>query len=557
MLLLTEPRILKRYVEIARLLMRHGGSDWLSPDARSELEGQGALSDPDQGDADSDLAADLERMGPTFVKIGQLLSTRPDLVPPRHIASLKRLRNKVEPFDAETAAGIFREELGVRPSKAFAEFASEPFAAASLSQVHRATLRDGREVAVKIQRPEIRERMIDDLDALQAIAEFLEKHSEAARCMELAGVVDQFRRTLMSELDFNSERANLHQFARIFADYPRLTLPEAIDDFCSTRVLTMTYIEGSSLSDLNPVVRTEIDGPAIAQEFFKAYLEQVLVFGAFHADPHPGNLLLTRDRRLAILDLGMVGRFPATEQRELLKLLLAIAEADGSRVSAIAVDLGTPTPNFDAEPFERAITDLVTRHADARLSDLNIGGILIQICRIATESGLRLPPELALLGKTLLNLDEVGSTLDPDFDPHAAIRENAAEIMRERTESESLPGQMYTALLETREFAEKLPRQLTRILDRVAENELSFRVDAFDQVAMITSIRKIANRITAGLVLAAMIIGAALMMRVETEFTLFGYPGIAMVLFLAAAAGGFWLAFNVLLDREPRPRRTE
>lgn len=553
-MLLTEPRILKRYVEIAGLLLRHGGKDWLNPDARSELAGHGASADQQAG---SDLADDLERMGPTFVKIGQLLSTRPDLVPPRHIESLKRLRNNVEPFDRETAARIIREELGVRPSKAFAEFEAEPFAAASLSQVHRARLRDGRQVAIKVQRPDIRQCMVDDLDALQAIAEFLERHSEQARCMELAGVVEQFRRTLMLELDFNTERANLHQFAEILRDYPRLVLPEPIDDFCSARVLTMTFIEGTSLTDLSPVVRTEIDGPEIARQFFDAYLEQVLVVGSFHADPHSGNLLLTPDRRLAILDLGMVGRFPANEQRELLKLLLSIAEAHGSRASAIAVDLGKPTPNFEPERFEQLISELVARHANSHLSDLNVGGILMQICRIATECGLRLPPELALLGKTLLNLDEVGRTLDPHFDPHAAIRENAAEIMRERSESESLPGQIYTALLETREFAEKLPRQLTRILDHAAANELSFRVDAFDQVALIRSIRKIANRITAGLVLAALIIGAALLMRVETEFTLFGYPGIAMVLFLTAAAGGFWLALDVLLDKEPSSRRTQ
>lgn len=548
-MLLTEPRLLKRYVEIAGLLLRHGGKEWLSPDARTELAGQGALADSD--DDGSDLADDLEKMGPTFVKIGQLLSTRPDIVPPRHIESLRRLRNDVEPFDSDTAVQIIRDELGVNPGKAFAEFSPEPFAAASLAQVHRARLRDGRDVVIKVQRPDIRERMVDDLDALQAIASFLERHSEAARCMELAGVVEHLRRTLLLELDFNTERANLHQFAKIFADYPRLTLPEPIDDFCSGRVLTMTYIEGTSLTDLSPVVRTEIDGDEIARQFFEAYLRQVLVVGSFHADPHSGNLLLTPDRRLAILDLGMVGRFPATEQRELLKLLLAIAEADGSRASAIAIELGRPTPRFEPERFEQLITELVLRHADARISDLNVGGILIQICRVATECGLRLPPELALLGKTLLNLDEVGKTLDPDFDPHAAIRENADDIMRDRTEHESLPGQVYTALLETREFAEKLPRQLTRILDNAAANELRFRVDAFDQVAMIRSIRKIANRITAGLVLAALIIGAALMMRVQTDFTLFGYPGIAMVLFLAAATGAFWLALSVLLDKDP------
>lgn len=549
---IVEPRLLKRYLEIARLIVRHGGSDWLSPDASRELRSQGVAVDESAGD--SALADDLEAMGPTFVKLGQLLSTRPDLVPARYIDGLARLRNDVEPFASEDAVRIVREELGAKPTSLFAHFEEEPFAAASLSQVHRARMRDGRDVVVKIQRPEIRERMTDDLDALARIAELLESHSETARCMGLTEVVEQFRRTLMLELDFRHERANLDYIAGLTDAYSHLTSPEAVGDFCAERVLTMSRIEGTALHCLSPLALTEIDGPTLARELFDAYLEQVLVNGCFHADPHSGNLLLTPGGRIGIIDLGMVGRLAPSARRELLKLLLAIAEGDGSRACRVSVRLGTPTPKFNPARYEQQIAELVARHTGARLGELNVGGILIQICRVATDCRLRLPPELALLGKTLLNLDEIGTTLDPQFDPHAAVRENAARLMHRRAGHESLPGKVYSTLLDTQELAEKLPRQLSRLLDHAADNDLRFRVDAFDQPALIGSLRKIANRVTAGLVLAALIVGAALMMRVETDFTVLGYPGIAMLLFLAAAAGGSWLALQVLRDREPPAR---
>ncbi|MBT8143654.1 MAG: AarF/ABC1/UbiB kinase family protein [Gammaproteobacteria bacterium] len=550
-MLSLRPRILKRYLSIVGLLLKHGGDEWLNPDARTELMTHGT---PQEDDNDDSLADDLEARGPTFVKLGQLLSTRPDIVPPQHLEELKRLRNDVEPFDSATARRIVADELGADVDKLYAEFGDKPFAAASLSQVHRARLHDGREVAVKIQRPGIREVMTDDLDALDEIAALLERHYEAARCIELVEVVGHLRRTLMLELDFNNERANLQRFAELLDDYPKLVLPAPVPDLCGSRVLTMDYIDGTSIADLHGVVHTELDGATLADQFFDAYLHQVLVAGSFHADPHPGNLLLTPDRRIAVLDLGMVGRFPANDQRELLKLLLAIAEVEGGRAAQVAIGLGQPTERFDADRFEQLISELVMRHADSRLDQLNVGGILMQICRIATECGLRLPPELALLGKTLLNLDEVGSCLDPEFDPHEAIRRKAADLMQERLQGESLPGQIYTALLETRELVEKLPRQATTILDRVANNELRFRVDAIDQPALLESVRSIANRITAGLVLAALIIGAALLMRIETEFTLFGYPGLAIVLFLLAAGGGFWLAGSILFESRPPGR---
>lgn len=544
-----KPALLKRYLEIARLVVRHGGTDWLPEATHLALREQSN----DASAADADLAADLEAMGPAFIKLGQLLSTRPDIVPPRYMSALRELRDNVGPFPGEEAQAIFEEEIGVSTRTAFATFDDSPFAAASLSQVHRATLRDGTEVAVKIQRPNLDEGVSRDLDALDALARAVGQFSAEARCLDLPGIVGELRKTLLLELDFNNERANLMRFREVFERYPDIVAPAPVADFSSRRVLTMEYMSGTSITDLSPLIRTEIDGIALADQFFDAYLHQVLVEGLFHADPHPGNLLLTPERKIAVLDFGMVGRFGNRQQRDLTKLLLAIGDADGTRAAAVAEELGAKTDLFDRARFETGIAEVVMQNRNAKIGDLNFGVVVMNICRIATGCGLRLPHELTLLGKTLLNLDEVGKALDPEFDPYRTIRNSASKIIEGRMSNESLPSQVYSAIADTRELTEKLPRQLSTILDNVAGNQVSLTIELAEIGTLTGTIRKLANRITVGIVLAALIVGAALLMRVNTEFTLFGYPGLAILLFLAAAAGGALFAVAVLVDDSRSP----
>jgi predicted unusual protein kinase regulating ubiquinone biosynthesis (AarF/ABC1/UbiB family) len=502
-----------------------------------------------------ELAADLERMGPTFVKIGQLLSTRADLLPLPYLEALARLQDKVGPFPFLEVEAIVSAELGVRLSKAFSEFDPEPLAAASLGQVHRAALRDGRKVAVKVQRPHIREQILKDLEALAEIASFLDHHTEIGRRYGFANMLEQFRKTLLRELDYRLEARNLEILAENLRAFDRIVVPLPVTDYTTSRVLTSDYIRGEKITKLSPLVRTELDGEALAEQVFRAYLQQILVDGFVHADPHPGNVFVTEDDRIALLDLGMVTRISPGMQEKLLRLLLAVSEGRAEDAADVAILLGEAQPSFDERGFRHDVADLVAQNMGATVGQMQVGRVVLVLARMCGERGIRVEPELTMLGKTLLNLDQVGRSLDPDFDPNAAIRRNAAEITRQRVRKSLSPGNLFAGVMEIKEFAENLPRRINAILDRVATNSLEVKVDAIDEKTLLEGFIKVANRITMGLILASLIVGAALLMRVETTFRILGYPGLAILCFLAAAGGGVTLVFNILWsDHKHRQR---
>ncbi|MEO8431819.1 MAG: AarF/UbiB family protein [Acidobacteriota bacterium] len=544
----------KRYKDIAWLLVKYGRSDLVSG-MRIEGFEPDEIPEGDRASAE-ELAKDLERLGPTFIKLGQLLSSRGDLLPPAYLAALARLQDEVEPFSFAEVQPIVESELGVRISKAFAEFESTPIAAASLGQVHRARLRDGRPVAVKVQRPGIRERVLEDLDAFREIAVFLDHHSDLGGRYELEKMVDEFRKTILGELDYRQEASNLEAIGRQMQAFPRIVVPAPVSDYTTSRVLTMDYIRGEKITALSPLRRMDLDAHALADELFRAYLQQILIDGFFHADPHPGNVFLTEDGRIALLDLGMAARISPALQENLLKLLLDVSEGHGDRAAERAAQIGRRLEGFEQAELTRRVTDLVGLYSHATIGQMQIGRVLLDVTKAAGETGLRLPSELTLLAKTLLQLDEVGRTLDPDFDPNASIRDNTAELLRKRMMRSASPGSIASGLLEAKEFVEKLPGRVNKVLDGLANNELSFRVHTIDEHAVIEGLQKIANRIALGVVLAALIIGAALLMQVPTTFRIFGYPGLAMLFFLGAAAGGFALILSILTtDRATRRKR--
>lgn len=546
-----KPERLKRYKDIAMLLIKYGRSDLVNKAALEGLELE-EVHDSSVAATAEELAADLENLGPTFIKLGQLLSTRGDLLPPPYLEALSRLQDRVAPFPYEEVEHIVSSELGVRISKAFADFDSAPIAAASLAQVHRAYLRDGGGVVVKVQRPNIREQIIEDLEALAEVAHFLDEHTELGKRYEFENMLVDLRKSLLHELNFTQEANNMIALARNLAEFETIVLPEPIDDFCSTRVLTMDYIPGKKITSLSPLRLLEIDGPGLADQLFHAYLRQILVDGLFHADPHPGNVFLTDDDRIALLDLGMVGRLTATFQDNLLRLLLAISEGRGDEAAEMAIKMGEPKPAFDRRDFIKRVADLVAENRDANLSRLNAGQVTLEIMKISADCWFRLPSEFTIIAKTLLNLDRVVFTLDPTFDPNAVIRERATEIIQRNIIRSISPSNLLASVVDVKEFAEKLPNRVNRILDTIGNNELKFKVDAIDEKILLEGLQKVANRITLGLVVAALIVGAAMLMRVDTSFRIFGYPGLAMIFFLLAAAAGLLLAVNILFyDEKP------
>jgi predicted unusual protein kinase regulating ubiquinone biosynthesis (AarF/ABC1/UbiB family) len=360
---------------------------------------------------------------------------------------------------------------------------------------------------------------------------------------------------LTQELDYRREAQNMVRLAGNLSGFARIVVPRPVDDFTTARVLTMEFVAGRKITSITPLMRQDIDGPRLATDLFRAYLHQIIIDGFFHADPHPGNVFLTDDGRIALLDLGMVSRLSPARQDQLLKLLLAVSEGNGDRAAALALEIGEPRGEIDQAALRRQVQDVVTQYQDAPLEQLQVGRVMLEITRAASLHGIRLPSELTLLGKTLLNLDEVGRTLAPDFDVNGALRSEAANLMQRRMWQSASAGNIFSAALETKEFLEKLPGRVNKFLDAVTNNEVKLNIEVIDERLVIEGLQKIANRITLGLLLAALIIGAAMLMRVETSFRLFGYPGFAMVFFVAAAGGGIWLAFNILTsDKAPKRR---
>jgi ubiquinone biosynthesis protein len=307
----------------------------------------------------------------------------------------------------------------------------------------------------------------------------------------------------------------------------------------------MDYIEGRKITELSPLARLDMDGGAMAEELFRAYLQQVLVDGIFHADPHPGNIFVTPDYRVALLDLGMVGHTSPSMQEHLLKLLLAVSEGQSDEAAAIAIRISQQAAKFDHASFGHRIAELVAQQQNSTLGEMDIGRVLLDVGRTAADTGLYVPTELTFLGKTLLQLDQAGRALDPHFNPNESIRRNASEILNQRLTSSFTEGKLFSAMLETKQFIGSLPTRLNRILDTIGKAELNVNVKPSETEFLIESAQKVANRITTGLILASLIVGAALLMRVETPFQLFGYPGLAMLCFLAAGGGGFWLVLNI------------
>jgi ubiquinone biosynthesis protein len=544
-----------RYKQIARFLWKYGRSDLveqLGIDDTLAVEDKNAAATTNEALAEQ-LVNDLEAMGPTYVKLGQMLSTRPDLLPDAYIRALSRLQDRVKPFTFEEVEQIVSSELGARLSKAFSRFDPAPTAAASLGQVHLAALRDGRDVVVKVQRPDVVKQVTEDFEVLRQIAEFLDAHTAIGKRRRFAQTLEEFRITIMNELDYEREAQNLVRVGENLAGFDLVIVPQPVPDYCSRRVLTMDYVPGTKITELSPIARLDMDGPALAAQLFKAYLKQVLVDGLFHADPHPGNVFVTPEGCVALLDLGMVGYTTPAMQENLLKILIAVSEAKSENAVDTIIRISETGEHFDAVQFKRRIAQVILQAHDQGLSDMNVGRSLLQVTTIAAELGLFVPSELTLLGKTLMQLDEVGKILDPRFDPNDAVRHNVAEIMALRMKHAAQSSFIGT-MLDMKDFISGLPVRLNKILDAIANREVEVNVKAVDANLMLEGLQKIANRITSGVILAALIVGASLLMRVETSFRLFGYPGLAIICYLVAVAGGVYLLASIFIQDEKSAR---
>jgi len=545
----------RRYSEIATVLARHGLAE-LAAEAGLGRFVRRARVPPELWDRrrGERLRLALEALGPVFIKFGQFLSTRPDLLPEETLAELAALQDEVPPFPFPQAVAVVEQELGRPLAELFCSFGPEPAASASLGQVYHARLPAGDEVAVKVQRPGIREQVETDLAILHRTARFLQEHSKLSRTVDFLGIADEFDRSLHDELDYLQEERNTTTIGRNLAGFERVRVPRVYPEYTCRRVLTLERIFGHKITQLPPGLDAEQLRP-LAREFIKAYLKQVAVDGIFHADPHPGNVWLDNEGCLVLMDFGMVARLDESEQERFIRLLLAFVDGNGDQVAATLLEM-SPAEEVETANFKRDIGALVARYQTAALAEAQLGRAVLEMTRAATANGVRLPSNTIMLGKALLNADAVARVLDPELRPVEVVQGYLTEFALSRTRALFSRTQLLRVAVELVTMLEDLPSRVNALITRLSENEFRFTVQVDRVAEVLVHMRKIANRITFGVINGSIIIGAALLAQVRAGPTIAGYPALATIGFLVAALMGFYMLVDILLtDRPPRGRR--
>ncbi|MCC9602761.1 AarF/UbiB family protein [Stieleria sp. JC731] len=544
----------KQYAALTSLLLRHGLTDvarlmGLRHDQSSDSAA--ACESAEQ------LASDIEKLGCAYVKLAQIVSTRDDIVPREYIEAFARLQDNVNPLPWDQIEELISSRFDAKPNQLFASIDERPLASASLGQVHRAKLRDGRDVVVKVRRPGITAEIEQQIRSLKRIAEFVDRETSVGKQFRFGALIKAVEYAFESEIDFRREADHLITLGENLADYPSICIPRPVPQLVAEDVLVMEYVSGVPIKDASGSVLIERNCEKIAQDLVNAYLKQILVDGVFHADPHPGNLmLLTSDGQeeqqsnsceehaeMALIDAGMVIELPPMMRRKLGSLLLAFGEQEGERAATIAQEIGHADEDFDAEKF-RVEGARVVASSGGRFESMSVGHTLVRFLSIAGQNGLTMPFELILLSKAFLQLETTLYLLNPRFDIHQMIRARTATLLLNRAKEQAKPGRVAAALLESAELASHLPERVNRITRLLSENQLRVNVDAIDEAMLLSGVHKIANRITSGLIVASMIVGASIIMQLKTDWMLFGYPALATSMFLLSSIIGCILIYQ-------------
>ncbi|NUR76892.1 MAG: AarF/ABC1/UbiB kinase family protein [Thermoleophilia bacterium] len=476
----------------------------------------------------------LEELGTTFVKLGQLLSSRPDLLPDVYIDELMKLVDDVPPLPFAPLRDVIEEDIGL---DAFASIDEVPLASASIGQIHPALLRSGREVVVKVRRPGIVERVELDLDLLRKTAAIAEKRSGTARLLQLNALADELEQHLRAELDFVEEAHNAELIASVIAEYSEeLYVPDVIHPYVTERVLVMERVHGTKVADehgLEPERAVEL-----AETFFRAYIRQVTVKGLYHADPHRGNVFLTPDGRLALLDFGLIGRLDDDTRTSLALLLLAIAQNRADDVGDLIISLSLTTAESDEPGFVHDLRRKLPRYQWRPLAGIRTGEGLADLQRLALQHGIALPTSFALVGKTLAQAETIARILHPHLDPVQTIRSEGWAVMAHEAERRLEPNQLLAFAFTQLQPLIRVPRRAAQLAQKLEAGTLKVGITPVGLGDFEALVRSTANRIGAAIIVSALLIASALMARVNHTLSVIG--------FLVAAAFGVYMLWRIL-----------
>jgi ubiquinone biosynthesis protein len=541
-------RHLRRFQQIAQILARHGFGELLDllgaapvfPLARA-LRRRPSLGPPQR------LRMALEELGPTFVKLGQVLSTRPDLLPPAYIAELARLQDTVPPEPWEPVRAQLEAELGAPVEEVFATLDPEPIAAASLAQVHAATLPDGAEVVVKVQRPNIEATINVDLDILADVARLLQTRTPLGELYDLPGIVEEFAATLRAELDFYREGHNADRFRANFADEPYLYIPKVYWEYTTRRVLVMERIRGIKIDDIAALDAAGYDRYRIGLHAARMVIKEVLEDGFFHADPHPGNFFVMPGEVIGAMDFGMVGYLSRRTRTDLVRLYIAAVQLDEEAVVDQLVRMGVVGGAVDRIGLQHDIGRLLRKYAGLPLKAIRARDMVEEAMPIAFRHHLRLPSELWLLGKTLAMMEGVGLKLVPDFDMFAVSRPYVQRFMREMASPRAWMPSLIRGMGDWAQLLDMLPRTGMQLLTRAERGELEVSLRHQELGRALVYLDRLANRLALSILLAALIVGLALLVP---AFHLAERGGLITALvilgFALASLLGLWLVISIL-----------
>ena len=549
---LTVTRDLARLQEIAAILVRYGFGDLVR---RMGLEGAlvraGKLLPLDRLAELVALPAPvrvrraLEEMGPAFVKLGQVLATRVDLFAPEWIAEFGKLQNQVPAVPFAAIHAQMAEDLGAVPEDVFQWLDPVPLAAASIAQVHRARLHDGTEVVVKVRRPGIGPVVEADLRLLQRAAQVLEKKFPELRQFHPLGMVQQFKASLTRELDLAAECRNAERIADSFAGHDELVVPAVYWDYTSERMNVQDFVDGLPVSDVAALEAAGIDRRRIARDGAQAILKMMLEDGFFHADPHPGNVFVLPGNRIALIDYGMVGRLSRARRTQVVSLLFGLVEHDPQRVTDVLMDWTDEEAGRDEERIGEDVDAFVDRYHGVPLGQLDLAGMLLEVATLLRTHRLALPADLALLIKVCITLEGMGRSLDPDFDMARQAAPFLHRAMSALYSPRVLARQGLRSLSDTVGMLAAMPRDLRRLLRAARGDKLKLHLELNHLQQFSTQVGHSANRLTVGVVLAALIVGSSITLTVEGGPTLLGLPVFGLLGFVGAAIAGAWLVISI------------
>lgn len=497
----------------------------------------------------------LEELGPTFVKLGQILSGRHDLLPPEYTSEFSRLLDSAPPVPGEQIEAQIEKELGAPISELFASFDESPIGAASIGQAHRAVLSGGQKVVVKVQRPDIEKVIQADLDLLSRQARFLERHSDVLKTYRLSELIEELGLALQNELDYTLEGRNAERLRGNLRDVEGVTIPRIHWKLTTERVITLQEIHGVKLQDPERLRRYGYDLAELASLVVNVYMHQVFIDGFFHADPHPANILVTGSDSIALVDFGMVGYLPPALRDSLGDLLVNLLNQDAAGLVQTVMNMGAVERGADRQAMERDVQHLLHRYYDAPLENMPIGEVLENIMAIAYRHRVHLPSDLALLARTVMVLEGVALSLNPDFVFFEAAKPFARRLVAERLSIRHLGGDLVRSLREAGQLAHSLPRRLDSLADKLEAGEVSLRIDLQRMPNLFTKLDVVANRLSFSIVVAAIILGSAILTMGGSQVSTWYLPlvgwgiPIAQTGFIISVVLGAWLLISILRSR--------